>query len=863
MPLPAPNLDDRSFEQLLDEARTLIARSDSGWTDLSVGDPGAVLLEAFAYLTSLMLFRLNRLPEKVHVELLRLIGVKLTPPAAARASLTFSLSRAQDEPLHIPAGTRATVSRWSGGEPPIFTTIAPATIAAGELSVAQVTAFHCSVVSGELAGMGTGLPGQWVKAAQAPIIASTGDDLDLLVGVEASDDELEQRVPSVSFDGKSYRLWRPVDHFSAADADGCCYIVDRHSGRISFAPAVRAVGEQGHLEPAAATLARVPAIGRAVRLWYRRGGGVSGNLPAQTLIVLRDPIRGLQVSNPEPASGGADAETVDNAVLRGPGEMHSLRRAVTARDFEAVALRSSAAVARAKAFTKAQLWKHAAPGTVEILLVPEFGPLEQRGGGSVTREALQAQENDEIRRLIFNSIEQRRPLGTECLVNWVRYKTVTVRVRVVVYRGEDSEAVRVRALSRLHLMLNPLSTSLQRQGWPFGEPLRASHIYDIVLAERGVNYVDQVRFVVDEVPGQDVQTLVCDPIQPSTWYAASGPTLFRSLNDGDGWEPAGRFDAQVVDSVATQSVKAGLLAVATRLADESSRIHVSWDCGETWRAVADLAFAVSDLAWIERQGTQVLLMATDKGLYELAMSPGASPLQLVVDAAEPTGGFYAVVSFIDGRGGGNVAVAARGMRGVFMSRSGGTSDSFVRIHPGNEDIRVLAVQRLGMSFFVWAGVFSAGNEAGKGCLRWELPSSPQSVEAPEGWRALLTRWQGGSCRVLAFDGERVYAGTHSAGVATLDSAKPDLGWTPSPIQCGLPMRGSDKLFAPVPAVAVAAGGAVLLAGGPTGVYRSRDGAQRFEHASSTEFAEKVVLPLTWLFCSGAHEVQVVSADEVR
>src|SRR5262245_65664708 len=91
MPLPAPKLDDRSFDQLLDEARTLIARSDCGWTDLSVGDPGAVLLEAFAHLTSLMLYRLNRVPEKVHVELLRLLGGKLTPPSAARPGLSFHL----------------------------------------------------------------------------------------------------------------------------------------------------------------------------------------------------------------------------------------------------------------------------------------------------------------------------------------------------------------------------------------------------------------------------------------------------------------------------------------------------------------------------------------------------------------------------------------------------------------------------------------------------------------------------------------------------------------------------------------------------------------------------------------------------
>jgi hypothetical protein len=866
MPLPSPNLDDRSFEQLMQEARALVARSDCGWTDLSAGDPGAVLLEIFAYLTSLMLYRLNRVPEKVHVELLRLIGVKLAPPAAARASLRFAMARAASAPVVIAAGTRVTAGRWTGGEPPVFSTLSPATIPAGATEVEGVPALHCASVAGELAGTGTGLAGQWVQAAQAPLIAPTGDDLDLVVGVEASPDELAERVPSLSFEGRSYRIWRAVDHFTPGDADDCCYVADRHAGRIVFAPAVRTViDDNGRLSAGPETLGRVPAAGRAIRLWYRHGGGEAGNLPAGSLSVLRDPIQGVTVTQPEPASGGAAAETVDNAMLRGPSEMHSLRRAVTARDFEAVALRSSAAVARAKAHTQAQLWRHAPPGTVEILLVPKLGAPEQRGAGTVNREALQTLESDEVRTLILDAVEQRRPLGTACRVSWVRYKTVTVRVRVVVYRGEDADAVRARVLNRLHLVLNPLPTPLQRQGWPFGEPLRASHVYDIVLAERGVNYVDQVRFVVDEVPGREVLALARDPIQPATWYAASEQTLFRSLNDADGWEPAGRFEGSV-DNIAVHPDKAGLLAISTQ-AEGSARLYVSRDCGETWRQAADFAFPVNDLAWARRGEESLLMAATDKGLYELSLAAGATPLQLVVDPAQPTGGFYAVVAFVDGRGGSNVAVAAREQRGVFLSRTGGATETFKRIHDGDEDIRVLGLQRLGMSFFLWAGMFSAGNESGKGCLRWELPSSPQSVESPGGWSALPVHWQGGSCRALAFDGERVFAGTHSAGVSVLDSSKPDAGWTSSSRQCGLPMRedagAADKLFEPVPALAVSPGSAVLLAGGPSGVFRSADAGQRFEPASSTEFTEKVVLPPTWLFCSGAHDVQVVGADDLR
>ncbi len=86
--------------------------------------------------------------------------------------------------------------------------------------------------------------------------------------------------------------------------------------------------------------------------------------------------------------------------MRGPQELHSLQRAVTARDFELLAkqssgtVASSGAVARAKAFTQAAVWKHALPGTIEVVLVP-FIPDDQRPNGRVTEKALKAHETDE------------------------------------------------------------------------------------------------------------------------------------------------------------------------------------------------------------------------------------------------------------------------------------------------------------------------------------------------------------------------------------------------------------------------------------------------------------------------------------
>ncbi|HZA24514.1 MAG TPA: putative baseplate assembly protein, partial [Dehalococcoidia bacterium] len=99
---------------------------------------------------------------------------------------------------------------------------------------------------------------------------------------------------------------------------------------------------------------------------------MSGNVAACTLTVLRDSIPGVEVNNPARATGGQAAETLQNALLSGPQELRSLERAVTARDFELIALNTSRSIARAKAFTRVDLWAHALPGTVEVLLVPHL-----------------------------------------------------------------------------------------------------------------------------------------------------------------------------------------------------------------------------------------------------------------------------------------------------------------------------------------------------------------------------------------------------------------------------------------------------------------------------------------------------------
>ncbi|MFF2716142.1 putative baseplate assembly protein [Streptomyces sp. NPDC058011] len=139
MALPSPNLDDRRFQQLVDEAKRYVQQRSPEWTDHNVSDPGVTLIETFAYMVDQLLYRLNRVPDKNYAAFLDLLGVTLFPPTVARAEVDFWLSAPQPETVHLSAGTEVATARGEAEEPVVFTTSEELPIVPSEL-VRLVTA---------------------------------------------------------------------------------------------------------------------------------------------------------------------------------------------------------------------------------------------------------------------------------------------------------------------------------------------------------------------------------------------------------------------------------------------------------------------------------------------------------------------------------------------------------------------------------------------------------------------------------------------------------------------------------------------------------------------------------------------------
>lgn len=131
MPLPIPPLDDRSFQDLVDEAKRRIPTYCPEWTNHNVSDPGVALIELFAWMSEMILYRVNQVPDRLYLHFLNMVGISPHPPAVARADLTFLLSAELDDTVVVPAGTEVmTVADATAGvdDPVVFSTTEDLTI---------------------------------------------------------------------------------------------------------------------------------------------------------------------------------------------------------------------------------------------------------------------------------------------------------------------------------------------------------------------------------------------------------------------------------------------------------------------------------------------------------------------------------------------------------------------------------------------------------------------------------------------------------------------------------------------------------------------------------------------------------------
>ena len=126
MPIQPPSLDDRRFDDLVDDLIARIPAHTPEWTNPRLGDPGRTLIELFAWLGDALLYRANLVPERQRLVFLKLLGMGLQPaqPASGIVSLAFAQPTVLDAHTLSP---QATIKGTPAFESLAETTVLPIT----------------------------------------------------------------------------------------------------------------------------------------------------------------------------------------------------------------------------------------------------------------------------------------------------------------------------------------------------------------------------------------------------------------------------------------------------------------------------------------------------------------------------------------------------------------------------------------------------------------------------------------------------------------------------------------------------------------------------------------------------------------
>lgn len=341
----------------------------------------------------------------------------------------------------------------------------------------RVSATHSTPVTGEILERALGEPGEMFQLQNVPVLPRLDDEF------------LETQEPS-----GEWVHWDEVESFRFSTGEDRHYTLDGVSGEIMLGPALRQPDGSERVH------GRAMHAGQAVRFSrYRYGGGVTGNVGANTLTVLKSSIPYIaRVTNLEPATGGLDPESLDAARFRAPNALRSQERAVTPTDYEFLAHQSSRLVARAKCIQVRTGGRGASapPGTVEVVIVPLIPREHER-----TEEALQP--TPELVATVREYLDERRMLGTQLVVDGAAYLGARVEASVVVEQNADPETVRQRVRQVLRDYLDPLVGGADGTGWPFGRDLYLSEVQGVVQGVPGVRFAQDVAlFQSDLATGQ-------------------------------------------------------------------------------------------------------------------------------------------------------------------------------------------------------------------------------------------------------------------------------------------------------------------------------------------------------------------------
>jgi hypothetical protein len=459
----------RDYDSLLQSMRKQIPTKLPEWTDYtSEADFGNVLLQLFAHMGDILSYYQDRIANESFlstaqtrrsiIDHLRLIGYRLSTASPAAAKLVLTVPTSVNDVLTISKGDAFATKSQKDKKSVRFeyTSETPLQIDCATLPVDPrdptkkiytdgIPVEEGQLVKDEILGISDGTANQRFTLSHAGVILRS----------LSTTEQINQDILLLTEQGEILETWtlRESLAFSREQQhDFILEIDERDRATVIFGD-----GAFGF----------IPPNGSTIKVTYRVGGGAFGNVPTNTIqTIVSAPqlsLVGAKVINPAPASGGAERESIEHAVMHAPKVFRSLKRAVAADDYKALALDFNGV---SKVRAEATNWN-----TVTLYIAPT-------GGGRVS---------DVLEANLLAYFEDKRPITTIIEiadVDYVKiYLTATVGVESYYSRNEIKEQVE-----------GAVGNLLALENVDFKQTIYLSKFYEAMEAIAGVAYVNIPEF---------------------------------------------------------------------------------------------------------------------------------------------------------------------------------------------------------------------------------------------------------------------------------------------------------------------------------------------------------------------------------
>jgi predicted phage baseplate assembly protein len=301
----------------------------------------------------------------------------------------------------------------------------------------------------EFVGTGNGMAGQQLSLVNGNVDASS-----VVLQVEDA-----QQV---------WNTWTGVDSFAAAGPFDTVYVLDAASGTVTVGDTLRGMA--------------IPTGARVRALSYRYGGGSAGNVAPGAISSIAGGAP-VSVANPLALSGGADAETIEQAMTRIPAELSNHDRAVTSEDFANLAAIQGVGRAECLACFYPPTPAVQAAGVVTVVVWPVVDSVHPNA----------PTPDQGLLSAVCAQLDARRLVTTELYVVPPTYHQVAVSIGVHAQPGYSGNAICSWVKKVIQQYLSPLPPyGPSGGGWPLGRNVIGPELMAVALQVEGIDYLEPV-----------------------------------------------------------------------------------------------------------------------------------------------------------------------------------------------------------------------------------------------------------------------------------------------------------------------------------------------------------------------------------